>query len=74
MRLTILLFTAGIAFAQVPPEPAWQAIEGGLKDTLATTFTPTGPEPPVTENASLSATLLISNEEPLEIKAVTYPN
>src|SRR5205807_393651 len=47
-----------------------ERFEGGLKDTLAITFTPTGPEPPVTENASLSATLLISNEEPLEITAV----
>jgi hypothetical protein len=31
-----------------------------------------GIEPPVTENANLSASLLISNEERLEIKPITF--
>jgi hypothetical protein len=51
-----------------------ERFEGGLRDTLAISFAPKGPEPPVSEDASLSATLLISNGEPLEIKSVTYPS
>jgi hypothetical protein len=44
----------------------------GMRTESGGPITPAGPEPPVTENASLAATLPIANEEPLEIKPITY--
>jgi hypothetical protein len=57
-----------LAFKGAKGSQTPERFEGGLKDTLTISLLK-GAEPPVNEAASIATTLLIANEEALEIKA-----